>query len=64
VPVDNPGMTGYNVAYTILGEIPPVDITNIPELTFDLTTDNSTTPTTYPLSAPLVVLIQITHVML
>jgi hypothetical protein len=64
VPVDNPGMTGFNVAYGLLGELPPVDISGIPVLNFDTSIDNSETPTTYPLTAPLVLLVQITHVML
>lgn len=63
-PVQNPGnIIGYNVTYSLVGNYPPVDITGIPSITFDVSADNSLVPVAYPLATPIALIVQITHVM-
>lgn len=63
VPVYNAGgVIGYNVAYKLLEQPAPIDISTLPQLTFNIATGSNDTPATYPLAEPITFTAQITRV--
>lgn len=64
VPVQNPGnVIGYNIVYGIIGPQVPIDVSGIASLTFDVSVNGIATPISYPLSSPVSIQMQVTHVM-
>jgi hypothetical protein len=60
--VNGGGVIGYNIGYSLVGAIPPVEITSIPLLTFDISVENNGAPVEYPLAEPITLIVQITRV--
>lgn len=63
VPVyNNGGVIGFNVAYKLIEQPSPIDISNLPQLTFNVATGKDSTPAVYPLAEPITLTLQITRV--
>lgn len=56
------GVIGFNIGYSLMCTVNPVEITGIPLLTFDVSTNSDTTAASYPLAEPITFIVQITRV--
>lgn len=51
IPVYNAGgVIGYNVAYKLIDQPTPIDISNLPQLTFNVSTGKDRIPAIYPIA--------------
>lgn len=44
------GVIGYNVSYKLIDQANPFDISNLPQLTFNVATGKTRTPASYPIA--------------